>query len=57
MGMGSETPMHLSVNGTIHTREVQVDLNNWPDYVFDKDFKLPSLAKVKTYIDKNPSPP
>jgi hypothetical protein len=26
---------------------------NWPDYVFKKDYALPSLADVKTYIDQN----
>jgi len=26
---------------------------NWPDYVFKKDYSLPSLVDVKTYIDQN----
>jgi hypothetical protein len=26
---------------------------NWPDYVFKKDYQLPSLQEVKTYIDQN----
>ncbi|TWI95613.1 hypothetical protein JN11_04352 [Mucilaginibacter frigoritolerans] len=26
---------------------------NWPDYVFKKDYSLPSLASIKTYIDQN----
>jgi hypothetical protein len=43
----------LAVNGTIHTKEVKVDLIGWPDYVFKPSYKLPSLLQVKTYIDKN----
>jgi hypothetical protein len=26
---------------------------NWPDYLFKKNYKLPSLLAVKDYIDKN----
>jgi hypothetical protein len=26
---------------------------SWPDFVFLKDYKLPTLTEVKTYIDKN----
>lgn len=44
---------HLAVNGNIHARQVNVDLNNWPDYVFKPSYRLSSLAEVKTYIDKN----
>jgi hypothetical protein len=43
----------LAVNGTIHTKEVKVDLTGWPDYVFKPTYKFPSLTEVKTYIDQN----
>jgi hypothetical protein len=43
----------LAVNGTIHTREVKVDLTGWPDYVFKPQYKLPSLTEVQTYIEEN----
>lgn len=43
----------LAVKGTIHAQEVNVDLNNWADYVFAPGYALPSLAEVKTYIDNN----
>jgi hypothetical protein len=44
----------LAVEGKIGAREVQVTAANpWPDYVFEKDYKLPSLQDVKTYIDQN----
>ncbi|HEY2580426.1 MAG TPA: hypothetical protein VGI43_01390 [Mucilaginibacter sp.] len=43
----------LAVKGTIHAQQVNVDMNNWADYVFDKDYPLPSLTDIKTYIDQN----
>jgi hypothetical protein len=27
--------------------------SDWPDYVFKKDYQLPSLKEVKAYIDRN----
>lgn len=44
----------LAVNGSAIATSMTVKLYaNWPDYVFKKDYKLPSLLEVKTYIDKN----
>jgi len=40
----------LAVDGNIRTREVRVDQDNWPDYVFDKDYDLPSLEEIQRYI-------
>lgn len=55
VGIGSvpDATYKLNVNGTIHAKEVRVDLTGWPDYVFDKNYKLLTLAEVKAYIDKN----
>lgn len=54
VGIGTEFPNEkLSVNGLIHAREVKVDLNGWPDYVFKKDYKLLSLNDVKSFIEIN----
>ncbi|MBB3971047.1 hypothetical protein [Mucilaginibacter phyllosphaerae] len=54
VGIGTSNPTErLAVNGTIHTKEVKVDLTGWPDYVFNKDYKLPALSVVKQYIDLN----
>ncbi len=54
IGIGTETPDELlSVNGTIHSKEVKVDLNNWPDYVFSKAYNLPTLKEIETYIKEN----
>jgi len=43
----------LAVNGNIHSRQVNVDLNGWPDYVFDPAYSLQPLDKIKAYIAQN----
>lgn len=43
----------LAVNGTVHAKEVKVDMSGWPDYVFNADYLLTPLDEVKIYIDKN----
>lgn len=44
----------LSVDGKIISEEVIVKLqSNWPDYVFDKDYKLKSLSELHKYILEN----
>ncbi|GAB3909971.1 autotransporter outer membrane beta-barrel domain-containing protein [Mucilaginibacter boryungensis] len=54
VGIGTTTPDELlSVNGTIHSKEVKVNLTGLPDYVFKPEYHLPTLAEVKSYIDKN----
>jgi hypothetical protein len=54
VGIGTTIPdAKLAVNGTIHAKEVKVDLTGWPDYVFNANYNLPALTDVKTYIDQN----
>jgi hypothetical protein len=54
LGIGTTTPdQMLSVAGTIHSKEVKVDLTGFPDYVFKPTYKLRPLAEVKSYIDQN----
>jgi len=44
----------LAVNGSVIATAVTVKLYaGWPDYVFKKDYRLPTLTEVKDYIDKN----
>lgn len=52
VGIGTTTPNEkLTVNGTIYGKEVKVDLSvPGPDYVFRKDYDLPSLEDVKAHI-------
>jgi hypothetical protein len=54
VGIGTTSPdQKLTVNGTVHSKSVVVDLSIVPDYVFKPAYKLPSLDFVKNYIDKN----
>jgi hypothetical protein len=54
IGIGTTIPdAKLAVNGTIHAKEVKVDLTGWADYVFRPNYGLPSLTAVRTYIDQN----
>ena len=42
------------MNGTIHAKEVKVDLSvPGPDYVFEEDYPLASLDEINDYITKN----
>jgi hypothetical protein len=54
VGIGTPLPdSKLSVNGTIHTKEVKVDLTNWPDYVFEPTYDLKPLKEIESYIKAN----
>jgi hypothetical protein len=51
IGIGTTTPdSKLAVNGTIHSKEVKVDMLGWPDYVFKKEYNLPTLQEVEKHI-------
>ncbi|HTG56080.1 MAG TPA: hypothetical protein VL943_07430 [Niabella sp.] len=54
VGIGTKTPTErLSVKGKIRAQEIKVEANNgtnWPDYVFQRDYKLPSLDDVEKHI-------
>jgi len=43
----------LAVDGNILAKKVTVSQNGWCDYVFDKDYKLPSLTQLERYILQN----
>ena len=55
--IGTTTPAvgHLlSVKGKIAAEEVLVDLSvDWPDYVFEKTYDLPSLSELRHFIADN----
>ena len=54
VGIGTSAPdSKLSVNGTVHSKEVKVDLTGWPDYVFSQDYNLLPLHEVKKFITEN----
>lgn len=54
IGIGITTPKEkLSVNGNIRAKEIKVEAENWPDYVFEKEYQLPDLQYTKQYISAN----
>lgn len=54
MGIGVQSPAYkLDVAGTIRAEEVKIENANWPDYVFSKDYQLPSLSEVSKHIEEN----
>jgi len=51
VGIGTISPTEkLSVKGKIRAQEIKVETANWPDYVFAKDYKLPSLQETEQHI-------
>lgn len=51
VGIGVTNPTYkLEVNGSIKTKEVNVTLAGWPDYVFRSGYNLRSLSEVENYI-------
>ncbi len=54
VGIGTATPAEkLSVNGKIRAKEIKVETNNWPDYVFEEGYQSISLAELENYIKVN----
>lgn len=52
----ANTPYRLYVEGGILTEQLKVAIANstdWADYVFDKNYKLPSLAYVEKFVRTN----
>ncbi|HWW40184.1 MAG TPA: hypothetical protein VNZ46_12765, partial [Pedobacter sp.] len=53
VGIGTLTPKEkLSVNGKIRAQELKVETANWPDYVFEKDYQLPTLEQTEKHIQE-----
>ncbi|WP_205727711.1 hypothetical protein [Flavobacterium anhuiense] len=51
VGIGTVSPTNkLDVNGTIHSKEVKVDMKDWSDFVFKKEYNLPTLEEVEKHI-------
>ena len=54
VGIGTITPTEkLSVNGKIRAHEIKVETANWPDYVFEQDYKILGLNELDAYISEN----
>lgn len=51
VGIGTATPKEkLSVNGNIRAKEIKVQANDWPDYVFASGYKVEKLEELEHYI-------
>lgn len=42
----------MAVNGTIRAKEIKVE-SGWADFVFKKDYQLPTLKDVEKHINEN----
>ena len=45
--------LKLLSNGTLVAQDFQVTLNNWPDFVFEKDYSLMNLSETEAFIKEN----
>jgi len=56
LGIGTSNPQHkLSVKGKIQAQEIKVTTTSadWPDYVFEEDYKLKSLKDLEIFVKTN----
>ena len=51
VGIGTINPdsWKLAVNGQIRAKEIKVE-TSWSDFVFEKDYQLPTLKEVENHI-------
>lgn len=49
----SKVVFQITPSGLTRAKQIKIELTGWSDYVFDKDYQLPTLEAVKTFIDKN----
>lgn len=52
VGIGTTSPgnFKLAVEGTLGARQVKVQQKAWADFVFNKDYELPSLQYVENFV-------
>jgi hypothetical protein len=51
--VASNDAYKLYVKKGIRTEKLKVDHSAWPDFVFDKEYQLPSLIEVEQFIKNN----
>jgi len=49
----SKIYFQVASSGVTRAKQIKVETANWPDFVFAKSYRLPSLKQVASYIDKN----
>lgn len=54
LGIGTTTtgPHKLAVEGSIGAREIKVQATGWSDFVFEKNYSLPTLEEVEKHINE-----
>jgi hypothetical protein len=56
IGIGVDNPdQKLTVDGQVRCEEVKIEIiaGSGPDFVFEKDYNLPSLTSIESYIKEN----
>jgi len=54
VGIGTPSPQEaLFVNGNIRARQIKVEIDRRPDYVFEDRYSLPSLQDLNKYVRQN----
>jgi hypothetical protein len=55
VGIGTREPgsFKLAVNGSLKAKEVVISSTGWADFVFNDNYKLPSLEETEKFIKKN----
>ena len=48
----TEKLLQLDATGLLRTRAVKVNLEQWPDYVFDDNYQLKPLEELKQFIEE-----
>lgn len=52
-GANGEDVFRVYGNGVVEAKKVEVTLTGWSDFVFEKDYQLPSLFEVEQFIESN----
>lgn len=53
IGTTNSNGYKLAVNGSIHAKEVKIDMSNWPDFVFENNYSKLSIPDLEIYINKH----
>ncbi len=54
VGIGTDNPSDkLTVNGTVKCKKARVTLEGFADFVFEKNYDLPTLEEVERHINEN----